>query len=104
MPMPTRRQGDRSMATVRYPGVFVEEMDPLSRPIAGVSTSTAGFIGLASDDTPMPEKPGAPKSDFSGFDAELGKGTAPAWTNTGKNKVVIGKSGDGSLALRIIDS
>ena len=28
------------------PGVYVEEVPPLARPIAGVGTSTAGFIGL----------------------------------------------------------
>jgi len=43
--------------TYSYPGVYVEEIQPLSRPIAGVSTSTAGFIGFAEDNTPMPEKP-----------------------------------------------
>ena len=43
--------------TYSYPGVYVEEIQPLSRPIAGVSTSTAGFIGVANDPTPMPETP-----------------------------------------------
>ena len=33
--------------TYSYPGVYVEEIQPLARPIAGVSTSTAGFIGVA---------------------------------------------------------
>jgi phage tail sheath protein FI len=31
------------------PGVYVEEVPPVSRPIAGVGTSTAGFIGQAGD-------------------------------------------------------
>jgi phage tail sheath protein FI len=43
--------------TYSYPGVYVEEIKPLSRPIAGVSTSTAGFIGIAEDLTDMPETP-----------------------------------------------
>ena len=35
--------------TYTYPGVYVEDVSPLSRPIAGVSTSTAGFIGISAD-------------------------------------------------------
>jgi uncharacterized protein len=31
------------------PGVYVEEVPPLARPIAGVGTSTAGFIGVIPD-------------------------------------------------------
>ena len=31
------------------PGVYVEEVPPLTRPIAGVGTSTAGFIGIIPD-------------------------------------------------------
>src|SRR5208283_4574704 len=43
--------------TYQYPGVYVQDMQPLSRPIAGVSTSTAGFIGIAEELTDMPETP-----------------------------------------------
>ena len=35
------------MATYTYPGVYVEEVPPQVRPIAGVGTSTAAFLGLA---------------------------------------------------------
>ncbi len=38
------------------PGVFVEEMPPAARPIEGVSTSVAAFVGLAATgpfDTPV---------------------------------------------------
>ena len=35
------------MATYTYPGVYVEEIPPQVRPIAGVGTSTAAFLGLA---------------------------------------------------------
>ena len=35
------------MAQVTYPGVYVEEVPSGVRPIAGVSTSVPGFIGMA---------------------------------------------------------
>lgn len=37
----------------RYPGVYVEEMPTGTRPIEGVGTSTAGFVGR----TPRKRKP-----------------------------------------------
>lgn len=40
-------------ATYLSPGVYVEEVPPLARPIAGVGTSTAGFIGVIKDDFPL---------------------------------------------------
>jgi phage tail sheath protein FI len=39
------------MATYLSPGVYVEEVPSGSAPIAGVGTSTAGFIGVIADDT-----------------------------------------------------
>ena len=45
------------MSDYHYPGVYVEELPAPSVPIAGVSTSTAGFIGIAADLTPMPTSP-----------------------------------------------
>lgn len=39
------------------PGVYVEEVASGSAPIAGVGTSTAGFIGLVPDGSAMPAKP-----------------------------------------------
>ncbi|HEU4874752.1 MAG TPA: phage tail sheath subtilisin-like domain-containing protein [Pyrinomonadaceae bacterium] len=36
------------------PGVYVEEVPSAVKPIAGVSTSTAGFIGLVPDTLPIP--------------------------------------------------
>lgn len=41
------------------PGVYVEEVPSAIKPIAGVGTSTAGFIGISADiaDASMPEKP-----------------------------------------------
>jgi len=42
------------MATYLAPGVYVEEIPPLARPIAGVGTSTAGFIGKVDNGVTMP--------------------------------------------------
>lgn len=36
------------------PGVYVEEVPPSARPIAGVGTSTAGFIGIVPDTVTIP--------------------------------------------------
>ena len=47
------------------PGVYVEEIPPSSRPIAGVGTSTAGFIGLVLNTVTMPLKPAAQTDRFS---------------------------------------
>lgn len=40
------------------PGVYVEEVESSIQPIAGVGTSTAGFVGLVTDVVPMPAIPG----------------------------------------------
>lgn len=40
------------------PGVYVEEVSSGAKPIAGVGTSTAGFIGVAANGVVMPLKPG----------------------------------------------
>jgi hypothetical protein len=40
------------------PGVYVEEVPSAVQPIAGVGTSTAGFIGRVADDVTMPDQPG----------------------------------------------
>jgi hypothetical protein len=45
------------MAQYMSPGVYVEEVPSGSAPIAGVGTSTAGFIGLVPDGATMPTKP-----------------------------------------------
>src|SRR6185295_16079874 len=36
------------------PGVYVEEVPSAVKPIAGVSTSTAGFIGIIANQLPVP--------------------------------------------------
>jgi len=48
------------MPEYKSPGVYVEEVPSAIRPIAGVGTSTAGFIGLVPDNVGMPESPGEP--------------------------------------------
>ncbi|MFV2022682.1 phage tail sheath family protein [Micromonospora sp. LOL_023] len=40
------------------PGVYVEEVPSAIKPIAGVGTSTAGFVGVVTDDVTMPLLPG----------------------------------------------
>lgn len=48
------------------PGVYVEEVPSGSAPIAGVGTSTAGFIGQVADTVVMPPVPGQFQLDASG--------------------------------------
>jgi phage tail sheath protein FI len=48
------------------PGVYVEEVPPAARPIAGVGTSTAGFIGVVANAVKMPDQPGRFKTDAEG--------------------------------------
>jgi len=55
------------------PGVYVEEVASSVQPIAGVGTSTAGFIGEVENDVPMPPQPGKLVRDAEGkpvLDAE----------------------------------
>lgn len=40
------------------PGVYVEEIKPKAQSVAGVGTSTAGFIGVVPNDVVMPPQPG----------------------------------------------
>lgn len=49
------------------PGVYVEEVEGGAKPIAGVGTSTAGFIGKCADDVDMPPQPG----QFKKVDGEI---------------------------------
>jgi uncharacterized protein len=67
------------MAQYFAPGVYVEEVPPLARPIAGVGTSTAAFIGeadrLAAADVGKPKK----FTNWSEFSAFIkGAGATPA--------------------------
>ncbi len=49
------------MPSYLAPGVYVEEVPSAVKPIAGVGTSTAGFVGIVADDVTMPLRPGAPE-------------------------------------------
>jgi phage tail sheath protein FI len=51
------------MPTYLSPGVYVEEVPPSARPISGVGTSTAGFLGVVANDVPMPLRPGRTEAD-----------------------------------------
>lgn len=46
------------MAQYTAPGIYVEEVKSSVQPIAGVGTSTAGFIGLVANNVAMPPRPG----------------------------------------------
>jgi len=64
------------------PGVYVEEVKSSIQPIAGVGTSTAGFVGAAADAVTMPAIPGRYRTNASGdlVDADgsaLDPGEAP---------------------------
>ena len=47
------------------PGVYVEEIPPAARPISGVGTSIAGFIGVVANTVDMPPKPGKPNEKLA---------------------------------------
>jgi uncharacterized protein len=53
------------MPTYLSPGVYVEEIPPAARPISGVGTSIAGFIGVVANTVDMPPKPGKPNEKLT---------------------------------------
>ncbi len=74
------------------PGVYVEEVPSAIKPIAGVGTSTAGFIGAVAADVEMPLRPGrAGKTDTGkGDDGKIDAGKG------GAGKADTGKTDDGT--------
>ncbi|MFO0889880.1 MAG: phage tail sheath subtilisin-like domain-containing protein [Isosphaeraceae bacterium] len=83
--------------TYSVPGIYVEDVPPLSRPIAGVSTSTAGFIGIAEDLMEFDQmpvnprgrrfRPGAGKVTSDGKGSlSLSQDAWAAWVKGGKEK------------------
>src|SRR5262245_17936515 len=56
----TQASAEEELAMPQYfsPGVYVEEVPPAAQPIAGVGTSTAGFIGVVADNVTMTLLPG----------------------------------------------
>jgi len=65
------------MPDYRSPGVYVEEVPPLARPIAGVGTSTPGFVGVIPDTIQLPARttqgdaPGDIKNGYKYVDFSL---------------------------------
>ena len=51
------------MAEYASPGVYVEEMPSAVKPIAGVSTSTAGFVGVIPDTIQIPTSDATAQGD-----------------------------------------
>jgi hypothetical protein len=58
------------MAQYLAPGVYVEEVPSAQKPIAGVGTSTAGFIGIVPDRVQIP----VPNPDYDPTRAGVGEG------------------------------
>src|SRR4051794_25889131 len=52
------------MAEYRAPGVYVEEVSSGIKPIAGVGTSTAGFVGVVADGVTTPLLPGSTDTSY----------------------------------------
>lgn len=74
------------------PGVYVEEVPSAVAPIAGVGTSTAGFVGLVNDTVIMPPQPGKFQKNAAGavvLDAQ-GKPTPILYTvaNRGEAQLI----------------
>jgi phage tail sheath protein FI len=85
------------------PGVYVEEVPSAAAPIAGVGTSTAGFIGLGADNVTMPFRPGRPL-DPENIVAEdrytvVAAGEAQLVTNWEEFKKKLGDVQDGNRVL-----
>jgi uncharacterized protein len=60
-----KTKGVKTMPQYLSPGVYVEEVSSGAAPIAGVGTSTAGFIGQVGDEVRMPPLPGKePDPDY----------------------------------------
>lgn len=64
------------MVTTNYPGVYVEEVSSGVRPIEGVSTSTAAFVG---ETEKGPLDRALMVSRYSDFEAEYGKPLKARW-------------------------
>jgi phage tail sheath protein FI len=91
------------MSKYLSPGVYVEEVPSAIRPIAGVGTSTAGFVGLAADDVTMPFRPGRPLNPEKIVDEDhytvAPAGKAQLITNWEEFKNKFGDVQDGNLLL-----
>jgi phage tail sheath protein FI len=54
----SKQKGVNTMPEYLAPGVYVEEVPSAIKPIAGVGTSTAGFVGVVENNVTMPLRPG----------------------------------------------
>ena len=79
------------------PGVYVEEVPSAIKPIAGVSTSTAGFIGVVADaiDQPLAQQFGVSVGTGNGTDVSFNLTVYPI--DTGSTKVKV----DGTTATNV---
>src|SRR5689334_3480855 len=81
------------MPTYKAPGVYVEEVPSGSAPIAGASTSTAGFVGLVPDTITYPAPVGS-------FTVPTAVGEVKLITNFTEFKTAFGDfSGDAGQSL-----
>jgi phage tail sheath protein FI len=71
------------------PGVYVEEVPSAVQPIAGVGTSTAGFIGIVPDTVTVP----VPNPDFDPTQA-VSDSNSPALTGADQTFEVVPDSGE----------
>ncbi len=93
------------------PGVYVEEVSSGTAPIAGVGTSTAGFIGLVPDNVTMPTMPdGAPYTlapvgepqlvtNFTEFTTRFGEVSARVDSHSALGHAVRGYFNNGGTRL-----
>jgi uncharacterized protein len=90
------------MPTYSYPGVYVEDVPPLSRPIVGVSTSVAGFIGIADDviGKPMPETPESTENDKKYY-TQYAANTPKLLTSWNEFRQFFGDVGAGNKVLAL---
>jgi hypothetical protein len=86
------------------PGVYVEEVSSGAKPIAGVGTSTAGFIGVVDNAALMPLKPGrnarsTPKDNPTDFYTLAAAGAPVLITSWEGFKTSFGDFQDGNRVL-----
>lgn len=86
------------MPTYLAPGVYVEEPPPKARPIAGVGTSTAGFVGIVPNNITMPEGPGSGATATATITANVITAIAVTNGGSGYDGAAVTITGDGTGA------
>lgn len=98
------------MPTYQAPGVYIEEVPPSARPIAGVGTSTAGFIGVVPDTVTLPAPirglPGAFTTHTVTIRAPVGKAVLiTSWSDFVKNfGDLVGEEREGAAATVTVNT